>query len=281
MEVLKSVSEMMKRAQALRAAGKRIALVPTMGALHDGHLRLMMTARQHADVVIASIFVNPAQFGPNEDFERYPRDLARDTNLAEHAKVDFVFAPEAKDMYPAGFQASVSVPYLSDKLEGKSRPGHFRGVCTVVLKLFNICQPQTAVFGWKDAQQFIILSQMVKDLNLPIKMVAIPTVRESDGLAMSSRNVYLTPEQRQSATCLARALKRVHFYVKQQHILHCGELTTAIRSTITSTPGAELDYAVIVSRSHFEPLDYIQRGNTLVALAVKFGKVRLIDNTRL
>lgn len=281
MDELKKISEMQRLALEWRRDGQSIALVPTMGAFHRGHLRLMSRAKELADRVVVSLFVNPTQFGPNEDYTSYPREYDRDRGLAEEMGVDVLFSPEVREMYPPGDQTSVSVPLLARKLEGISRPGHFRGVCTVVMKLFQICQPSAAVFGWKDAQQFIILCHMVRDLHLPIQMVGVPTVREEDGLAMSSRNRFLTPDQRMHATCLSRALRRVHFLVKKQGIVHVGELLNAIRSIIGSAPPAELDYAAIVSRTTLDPLEIIERGNTLVALGVRFGKVRLIDNTRL
>jgi pantoate--beta-alanine ligase len=281
MELIEKVAEMQRRVKTWREAGETVALVPTMGAFHDGHLSLMEQAKAHADRVVVSLFINPAQFGPQEDFDKYPRDFDRDRGLAEEMSIDVLFCPEIRDMYPLGFQTSVSVPILAKKLEGASRPGHFRGVCTVVLKLFNLCQPHVALFGWKDAQQFIILCHMVRDLNLQIRMVGIPTVREKDGLAMSSRNRRLTPEQREQAVCLSRALRRVHYLVKDQGIVHTGELLQAMRSIIRSADQAELDYAAIVSRSTLDPLDIVEKGNTLVALAVRFGEVRLIDNTRL
>lgn len=281
MDVINRIAEMQRLVDTWKSAGQTVALVPTMGAFHDGHLRLMAKGKELADRVIVSLFVNPTQFGPLEDFESYPRDLDRDRGLAEEMGVDALFAPEPREMYPPGYQASVAVPFLAKKLEGASRPGHFRGVCTVVLKLFNICRPDSAVFGWKDAQQFIILCHMVHDLNVPVKMVGLPTVREANGVAMSSRNRRLTPEQFEAATCLSRALKRVHFLVKKQGIVHSGELLGAMRSIIASAPGAELDYAAIVCRATLEPIDTVEKGNTLIALAVRFGKVRLIDNTRL
>ncbi len=281
MELIEKVAEMQRFVKTWREAGETVALVPTMGAFHDGHLSLMEQAKAHADRVVVSLFVNPAQFGPREDFDKYPRDFGRDRGLAEEMSIDVLFSPEVREMYPLGFQTSVSVPILAKKLEGASRPGHFRGVCTVVLKLFNICQPHVALFGWKDAQQFILLCHMVRDLNLPIRMVGIPTMREKDGLAMSSRNRRLTPEQREQAVCLSRALRRVHYLVKEQGIVHTGELLQAMRSIIRSADLAELDYAAIVSRSTLDPLDIVEKGNTLVALAVRFGDVRLIDNTRL
>lgn len=281
MEWITSVEAMRELRARWRAAGESVALVPTMGAFHEGHLRLMDRARAEGRRVVVSLFVNPTQFGPNEDFERYPRDLEGDRKMAEARGVDAIFAPPVEEMYPHASFTSVAVAHLTRRWEGEARPGHFRGVCTVVLKLFNIVQPDCAVFGWKDAQQFVVLCHMVRDLNVPVRMIGAPTVREPDGLAMSSRNRYLSPEDREKALCLSRALRRVHFLVKRQGILHTGELLAAVRSTITSVEGVRLDYAAIVSRFTLEPIDLIESGGTLVLLAARVGPVRLIDNTRL
>lgn len=281
MEWITSVEAMRELRARWRAAGESVALVPTMGAFHEGHLRLMDRARAEGRRVVVSLFVNPTQFGPNEDFERYPRDLEGDRKMAEARGVDAIFAPPVEEMYPHASFTSVAVAHLTRRWEGEARPGHFRGVCTVVLKLFNIVQPDCAVFGWKDAQQFVVLCHMVRDLNVPVRMIGAPTVREPDGLAMSSRNRYLSPEDREKALCLSRALRRVHFLVKRQGILHTGELLGAVRSTITSVEGVRLDYAAIVSRFTLEPIDLIESGGTLVLLAARVGSVRLIDNTRL
>lgn len=280
MQVLTSIQEMRELARGWRRTGKRVGFVPTMGALHGGHAKLMEEARKNADVVVVSSFVNPLQFDDNQDFARYPRTPEKDQELAASNGVDVFFTPSDDDMYPPGFLTSVNVSHLTTKLEGSARPGHFRGVCTVVLKLLNIVQPTSAYFGWKDAQQYIVLSHMVRDLCVDTHMVAIPTVRDPDGLALSSRNVLLTPAQREQALCLNRALKRCHFLVKKQGITHSGELLQAVRSAL-NTAGVTTDYAVIASRTTLESLHMIEKGNTLVALAIRFGNLRLIDNTRL
>ncbi|HEU4386516.1 MAG TPA: pantoate--beta-alanine ligase, partial [Blastocatellia bacterium] len=208
MEIINRIPRMTLLSRELRAEGKRVALVPTMGALHEGHLSLMTRAREMCDTLVASIFVNPAQFAPNEDFDRYPRDLARDAELAFTRGVDFIFAPSAEDMYPEGFATFVDVDGLSDRLEGASRHGHFRGVTTVVTKLLNIVRPHFVFFGRKDAQQVVIVKRLVRDLGIDIEIVVGPTVREEDGLALSSRNAYLSEPERKAALVLRRALER-------------------------------------------------------------------------
>lgn len=271
---------MKKAARIIRTHGKTIALVPTMGYLHEGHLSLMQAARSAADVVIISIFVNPTQFGPNEDFERYPRDFQRDQSLALNAGVDIIFYPDTMMMYPSGYQTFVEVQNWSTVMCGASRPGHFRGVCTIVLKLFSIIQPDIAFFGWKDAQQYLILRKMSEDLNLDVKVVAAPIVRESDGLAMSSRNVYLSPSQRKQALVLFKSLEH------SRKLIEDGEDDSAtildqMKKMIETAPEARIDYISIVSLNELKPLQKIDFGNTLIALAVFFGKTRLIDNIRI
>jgi len=269
---------MMSMTRELRARGKRIGLVPTMGALHEGHLSLMGRAREMCDTVVASIFVNPTQFGPNEDFEQYPRDLARDAEFAFTRGVDFIFAPAHEDMYPQGFATYVIVERLSEKLEGASRPGHFRGVTTVVNKLFNIVHPHFAFFGRKDAQQVIIIKRMVRDLSMDVEMVVGPTVREEDGLALSSRNVYLSTEERKAATVLRRALERC------RTLYNGGErdsdrLISTMRTLIEAEPLARVDYIAITDTEWLEPVEIIPTDRpTLVSLAVFVGNTRLIDN---
>lgn len=280
MEVFKSVSDMRDRARLYRRKGTKVAFVPTMGALHRGHVRLIEKAKSLADFVVVSIFLNPKQFNDPRDLQRYPRDLDKDIAVCEKAGASIVFAPSDEEMYPAGFLTSTHVSFLGNRLEGASRPGHFRGVCTVVLKLLCITQPHFLLLGLKDAQQFTILQHMVDDLCLDVEVVGVPTVRDPDGLALSSRNVLLSPADREKALCMSRALKRVHFLVKKQGILHTGELMGAIKSTIDGA-GVELDYAEIVNRTTFEPLDHVVRGGTFVLLAVRVGGVRLIDNTRI
>ncbi len=279
MRIVKTVEEMRELGRQWKRAGKRVGFVPTMGALHKGHEALITAARKDSDAVVLSSFVNPIQFDDPKDLVNYPRTPEKDRETAEKAGVEVFFEPSREEMYPPGFLTSANVAFLSGKLEGEFRPGHFRGVCTVVLKLLNIIQPTSAYFGWKDAQQYIILKHMATDLCLDCNFVAIPTVRDPDGLALSSRNVLLSEDQRQLALAPVRALRRCHFLIKKQGITHCGELLQAIRSTL-NTAGVQTDYAVIVSRSTLEPIDMIEQGNTLVAVAIRIGNIRLIDNTR-
>ncbi len=268
---------MKARAEELRARGKRIGFVPTMGYFHEGHLALMRKARELSDVVVVSIFVNPIQFGPQEDFARYPRDLERDRRLAQAQGVDILFVPSAEEMYPPGFQTYVEVTELSRPLCGARRPGHFRGVCTVVLKLFHIVKPHLAVFGEKDYQQLKVIQRMVRDLDLEVEIVPHPTVREPDGLAMSSRNVYLRPEEREAALSLYRALelarRRVAEGVRETRILR-----REIEEFIRSHPYTRIDYVEFRDPETLEERERIDRA-TLLALAVFVGKARLIDNT--
>jgi pantoate--beta-alanine ligase len=280
MQVVTTIKKMQEIARELRRTQQTVAFVPTMGGLHKGHGKLMERGKQMADVCVVSAFLNPKQFNDPADLERYPRDPERDKEFAEAHDVDYYFAPSEEEMYPPGFLTTVNVSFLSSRLEGLSRPGHFRAVTTVVLKLLNIVQPTHLVMGYKDAQQFVIIQHMIHDLALDVKMVGINTVRERDGLALSSRNSLLTPEGREKALCVSRALKRVHFLVKKQGILHQGELLQAIRSAV-STAGVELDYAEIVNKTTLEPLDHVMRGGTYVLIAVKIDGVRLIDSTRI
>jgi pantoate--beta-alanine ligase len=278
MEIINRVTRMSSVGRDIRGEGKTIGLVPTMGALHEGHLSLMSQAREMCDVVIASVFVNPTQFGAQEDLSRYPRDLARDAELAFTRNVDFIFAPSQEDMYPNGFATYVTVEGLSEKLEGASRPGHFRGVTTVVNKLFNIVQPHFAFFGRKDAQQVIIVKRMVKDLAMSVEIVIGPTVREEDGLALSSRNVYLSTDERKAATVLRRALE------KCRSMYNGGErdsarLLNAMRAIIEAEALAKLDYVAISDTANLAPVTTVPYVSpTLVSMAVFFGKTRLIDN---
>jgi pantoate--beta-alanine ligase len=259
-----------------RAEGRVIGLVPTMGALHEGHAALVARARLECSRVIASVFVNPKQFGPNEDYKKYPRTLEKDAEKLGAIGVDVLFAPEAADVYPEGFRTYVNVEGISERLEGRSRPGHFRGVATVVLKLFEIVQPHFAYFGRKDAQQVRIISEMTRDLNLDAEIVVCPIVREADGLALSSRNAYLSAEERKAATVLHRAL------VAARNELGSGicdalQLQTVMRKIIEAEPLASADYAEIVSAETFEPVVRVARASYAV-LAVFIGKTRLIDN---
>jgi pantoate--beta-alanine ligase len=278
MEVISRIPKMMTVSREIRATGRRIGFVPTMGALHEGHLSLMSRARQMCDVVIISVFVNPIQFGPNEDFDRYPRDLARDAELASAQGVDFIFAPSSEDMFAEGFSTYVQVEGLSDKLEGVARPGHFRGVATVVNKLFNIVRPHFAFFGRKDAQQAIIIKRMVRDLCLDVEIVVGPTVREEDGLALSSRNLYLSPDERKAATVLYRALEHCRLlYASGER--DSTRLIHAMRSIIEAEPRARIDYVAITDAEHLDPLSAIPPDKpTLVSMAVFIGTTRLIDN---
>jgi pantoate--beta-alanine ligase len=282
MRILKTIDEAQAAGRRFKSRGQRLGLVPTMGALHEGHLSLVCAARAQSDVVAVSIFVNPLQFGPKEDLQRYPRDLERDCRLLEAAGVTLVFAPSPEEMYPAsdtdGNQAVtfVEVTGLSQKLEGKTRPGHFRGVTTVVNKLFNIMGPDAAFFGQKDAQQAAIIRRMLRDLNLPVQLVVCPIVRESDGLAMSSRNAYLDPSHRQAATVLHRSLMRV------RNLFDGGErraksLAEAGRGVIIEERLARLDYFELVHSETLDPLEDVSHG-ALAVTAAYLGETRLIDN---
>jgi len=257
--------------------GLKIGLVPTMGYLHEGHLSLVRTARQQCDVVIVSLFVNPMQFGVGEDFEEYPRDISRDVALLENESADILFAPEVRDMYPPGYSFFVETEgEITGKMCEASRPGHFRGVTTVVSKLFNICGPDKAYFGQKDAQQVTILEKMVKELNFPLEIIRVPIVREPDGLAMSSRNVYLSSEERREALVLYRSLQAAEKAIREgeKSVEGVKEIITAV---INSSPLAQIDYVEINRADDLGSIDRIE-GAVLIALAVKFGTTRLIDN---
>jgi len=267
---------MKERARLARAENRIIGLIPTMGALHEGHLALVKRAKQECSEIITSIFVNPKQFGPNEDLAKYPRTFEADAEKLAAAGVDAIFAPEAADVYPSGFRSYVSVEGLSERLEGRSRPGHFRGVATVVLKLLEIVQPHFAYFGRKDAQQVRIISQMAHDLNLDAEIIVCPIVRETDGLALSSRNAYLKPDERKAATVLHRALTaaRDELAAGARDAL---PLQTVLRNVLQAEPLAAVDYAEIVDADTFEPITRIARPSYVV-LAIFLGKTRLIDN---
>ncbi len=255
---------------------KRIGLVPTMGALHEGHLSLIRAARAQSDVVAVSIFVNPLQFGPNEDLAKYPRTFERDCQLLEAEKVDLLFAPSNDDMYPTGATTFVTVEGPSDRLCGRSRPGHFRGVTTVVSKLLHIVAPDLAFFGQKDAAQVAIIRRMVRDLNFPVRIVVCPIVREKDGLALSSRNAYLDPQQRQQALALYRALMRVKVLSDTgEH--SAAKLSEAGKQVMAEEPGARLDYFEVVNPETLDPVSDITHG-VLVAVAAFIGNTRQIDN---
>jgi pantoate--beta-alanine ligase len=270
-------NEWMKQvARQARAEGRSTGFVPTMGALHAGHLSLVRAALAESQPVIASIFVNPTQFGPSEDFQKYPRTFDADSKKLEEAGVDYLFVPDASEIYPPGFRTWVNVEGLSERLEGRVRPGHFRGVATVVLKLLEIVQPQKAYFGRKDAQQARIIRQMARDLHLDSEIVVCPIVREPDGLAMSSRNAYLKPEERRAATILFRALDGARASISRGE-RDALRLTAAIRDLLRTEPLAVPDYVELVDAETLEPVMWV-RGVCLVLLAVRIGSTRLIDN---
>ena len=275
-EIVRTVSEMRAKARTLRGDHKAIAFVPTMGFLHEGHLSLMREGRKHGDVLVVSIFVNPTQFGPGEDLEAYPRNIDRDLGLLEEVETDIVFIPEPDDVYSPDFQTAVSLDNLANRLCGLSRPVHFRGVATVVAKLFNIVRPRAAVFGLKDYQQYVIIRQMVKDLGFDIRIIGAPTVREPDGLAMSSRNAYLNPAERESAPCLYRALTRAAQMAKKG-VVDTGEIIGNCTEFIKRHAGTRVDYIAMVDPETLEDIPRID-GPVRMALAVKIGKTRLIDN---
>ena len=269
---------MQKTAEELRSHGKKIGVVPTMGCLHDGHLSLIRIAKQHVDVVITTIFVNPTQFGLNEDFAKYPRDIDRDKRLAESAGTEFLFIPDTKEIYPDGYLTYVNVEQMTTVLEGKVRPTHFRGVTTIAVKLFNITKPHVAVFGQKDAQQAAVIKQMVKDLNFDLNVIVAPIVREPDGLAMSSRNVYLSPEERKQSVVLSQSLKLAEQLIargERKPSTIISEMTTLI--TVKSS--AKVDYISIADPITLQEKSMIASGETvLISLAVRIGATRLIDN---
>ena len=276
MEIIRTIAWMKERARQARAENRILGLVPTMGALHEGHASLIARARRECSPVIASIFVNPKQFGPSEDFAKYPRTFSSDCEKLQHAGVDALFAPEAQEIYPKGFSTYVHVEGLSERFEGRSRPGHFRGVSTVVLKLLEIVQPQRAYFGRKDAQQARLITQMARDLNLDSEIAVCPIVREPDGLALSSRNLYLNPEERGAATVLYRALQaaRQELQAGNQDAL---DLEATLRRKLDSERRAAVDYVEVVDAESFEPVPRVNRA-CYVLLAVFIGKTRLIDN---
>lgn len=280
MLVLRRAEEARSFARSARSRGETVGLVPTMGALHEGHLSLIRIARQRCGRVMVTLFVNPLQFGPREDLDRYPRDFERDRNLCEHEGADALFAPGAGEMYPPGFCTRVDVPGpLTAGLCGARRPGHFTGVATVVAKLFAICEPDLAVFGQKDAQQAAVIRRLTRDLNLPVEIVTAPIVREPDGLAMSSRNVYLSPEERAQAPVLKASLDEAgRLFAAGER--DAGTLLDAVRARIASAPLARPDYVEIVDAGSLEPVAAVKRP-ALLALAVFFGATRLIDNTTL
>jgi len=276
MKICKTIADMRAASRAARHSGKRLGFIPTMGALHEGHLSLVRAARAKCDVVAVSIFVNPLQFGPSEDLAKYPRTFEHDRELLEKEAVDILFVPTPEEMYPAGAVTYVTVEGLSEKLCGKSRPGHFRGVTTVVAKLFHIVEPDVAFFGQKDAAQATIIRRMVQDLNLPVEIAVCPIVREPDGLAMSSRNAYLNPQERKSALALNRALSEVKSRFDQGERNASGLITVG-KQTLTRELGVRLDYFEIVNPSTLDPVAELS-SSALVVVAAFVGNTRLIDN---
>ncbi len=276
MEVIQRIPQMKEASRKARSEGKVIGLVPTMGFLHEGHLSLVREARKMADIVVVSIFVNPAQFAPSEDLDKYPRDVTRDAEHLTSEKTDYIFLPKAEEMYPSNYHTYVKVRDLSAKMCGVSRPDHFEGVTTVVLKLFHIVDPHFSYFGQKDAQQLVIIRRMISDLNLDVEIVRLPIVREPDGLAMSSRNTYLSPEERKAATVLYRALQHAQKRVDEGE-RKSKTLIKEIREIIESEPLARIDYISITDMIELKELKTL-KGKCLIALAAYFGSTRLIDN---
>jgi len=276
MKIVEDVKEMQKLSKDIKK-DKTIGFVPTMGFLHEGHLSLARKAKEQNDIVVMSVFVNPLQFAEGEDFDTYPRDRKRDEELAEKAGVDILFFPSEEDMYPEDFQTHVNVEKLTQVLEGASRPLFFKGVTTVVCKLFNIVKPDRAYFGKKDAQQLIVVKKMVEDLNMDVEIVPMPIVREQDGLATSSRNRYLNEEERKSAVCLYEALKKARQMV-EKGTLDTKTIIQNMEKIISSYPFTRIDYISINRTDDLKPLKHIETGKTLISLAVFVGKTRLIDN---
>ena len=276
MDIVNRISRMRELVKDIKKENKTIGFVPTMGCLHDGHLSLVTEARRMSDVVIVSIFVNPKQFGPNEDYEKYPRDITQDADILLKENVDYIFYPSADEMYPEIFKTYIDVAELSNKLCGKSRPGHFRGVTTVVMKLLNIVQPHFAFFGQKDAQQVIIIKRMIKDLNADVEIIALPILRDVDGLALSSRNLYLNEEERKAAVLIFRSLQQAHKSIKNGE-KRSNKLMQEIKKCIETEPLAKIDYVEMVELDNLNPVKSIEK-SVLIALAVFIGKTRLIDN---
>ncbi|MFH1336489.1 MAG: pantoate--beta-alanine ligase [Candidatus Zixiibacteriota bacterium] len=279
MKIIRSPKEMQKICGELKRRGKKIGFVPTMGYLHKGHLGLVQIAGRKSDVVVVSLFVNPTQFGPQEDFQRYPRNFKNDRILLEQVGCDYLFTPSVKTMYPEGYLTYVNVEELTTHLEGAVRSGHFRGVTTIVAKLFNIVQPDVAVFGQKDAQQAVVLKKMVDNLNYGIKMIIAPTVREWDGLACSSRNSYLSREERKQARVLYQALQLAKQIIKEGE-RSVFRIVSKMSKFIDKQPLAEIDYIAITDAKNLELLNKL-KGEVLISLAVRFGKTRLIDNMKI
>ena len=279
MEVVRRVLSLKEICRQAASRGRRIGLVPTMGALHDGHISLIRRIQELSDLVVVSIFVNPTQFGPDEEYAKYPRSLTDDVDICIAEKVDYVFSPSVEDLYPPGSSTFVEVEKLSTDLEGASRPGHFRGVATVVLKLFQIVQPAIAVFGRKDAQQALIVRRMVQDLMLDVEILVLPTVREKDGLALSSRNCQLSTEQRRAALAISRALEAVAVVVKQGQ-RNAGKVVAAAREVLEAEELLTIDYVELVDEEKLRPVSQVQ-GEMLLLIAATVGTTRLIDNIAL
>ena len=276
MQIIESIKEMQSLSETLRKGGHTIGLVPTMGYLHEGHLSLMRKAREETDRVIATIFVNPTQFAPGEDYEKYPVDRESDTRKLKETGVDILFCPKAGEIYAEGYLTYVNVESITEGLCGRSRPTHFRGVATVVAKLFNICKPHKAFFGKKDFQQLKVIETMARDLNMDIEIIGLPIIREKDGLAMSSRNAYLNPEGRKAALSLNRALKRAGEMIQEGEV-HSGRIIDEMTGVIESEKGTDIDYIEVCDPENLKALEII-KGSALIAVAVKIGKTRLIDN---
>ncbi len=277
MKTIENISRMATFVKMIKKEGKSIGLVPTMGFLHEGHLSLVKAAKKHTDVVVMSVFINPIQFGPKEDFEKYPRDLKHDEEMAREAGVDVVFYPSLKDMYPEGYATYVTVEKLTDNLCGESRPGHFRGVATVVTKLFNIVKPDVAYFGQKDMQQALMVKKMASDLNTDIEVKIMPMVREKDGLAMSSRNIYLSAAERRDAAVIHQALKSAETLIKSGE-RDARKIVKAVEDMIKAKESARIDYVKLVDSRELQDAKTIT-GEIALAVAVFFGKTRLVDNT--
>lgn len=276
MKTIENISGMTTFVKMMKKDGRSIGLVPTMGCLHEGHMSLVRAAKKHTDVVVMSIFVNPIQFGPKEDFEKYPRDQKRDEELARDVGVDVIFYPSLKDMYPEGYATYVAVEALTKNLCGKSRPGHFRGVATVVTKLFNIVKPDAAYFGQKDMQQALMIKKMAADLNMDLEVKIMPIVRGKDGLAMSSRNMYLSETETKDAAILRQSLKQAENLINGQE-RDAKKIIKTIEDMIKSKPTAKIDYVAVVDAKELRDIKTIS-GEVMIALAVFFGSTRLIDN---
>jgi pantoate--beta-alanine ligase len=277
MKILKKINEVKDEIKRMKKENKIVGFVPTMGYLHKGHISLIKKAKKECDYVVVSIFVNPTQFCPGEDFDRYPRDIERDRKILENERVDLLFYPDTEEMYKKEHKTWVIVDEISEIYEGEFRPGHFKGVCTVVIKLFNIVQPDKAYFGWKDFQQLVIIKKMVDDLNIPVEIIGCPTIREEDGLAASSRNIYLNCEERKKALCLYKALRKIEELIKKEKIYDCKILIEEGEKIIENEKDVELQYLDIVDIQNMRKIEKIEKEVVIIG-AIKIGNVRLIDN---